>query len=190
MARTKDESLKERDRRICLLRRNGFTYAEIADMEGVSRVRVSQIVHEANAEVPEEETRAEIASILEFAERKAVELINDPGYALAPNGRAATGPDGEPILNKGIVGDALRTLVVIADRKARLYAADKPAKRPAMSEDEANRAAMESIARLAAQKELEDRQRAADIARWEGLRIIQGSAEPVERPELPPAAEG
>ena len=46
VTRTKDISNAERDRRICMLRRNGFTYSEIAQMEGLSRVRVGQIVKE------------------------------------------------------------------------------------------------------------------------------------------------
>jgi len=67
VAGTKNTSNAERDRRICLLRRNGFTFGEIATMEGISRPRVSQIIHEQNAEPEEEAGRAEIASLLEFA---------------------------------------------------------------------------------------------------------------------------
>ena len=129
MARTKDGSLAERNRRICLLRRNGFTYSDIADMEGVSRARVAQIVAETNAELGEDDGRAEIASILEFAERKCVELINQPGFVPGPNGRLVTGEDGAPIENKGIVGDALKTLMVIEDRKAKLFGWDKQRQR-------------------------------------------------------------
>ena len=125
MARNKDPSNKERDRRIWLLRRNGFTYSEIAQMEDLSRVRVSQIVHEVNAELPEDETRAEIATLLEFAERKAIELINEPGYVCGPNGRVVEDPDGVPLPNKTIVDNALKTLILVADRKSRLYGADK-----------------------------------------------------------------
>ena len=33
MAGTKKASLNERNRRICLYRRNGFTYSEIADLD-------------------------------------------------------------------------------------------------------------------------------------------------------------
>ena len=125
MARTKDQSQAERNRRICLLRRNGFTFSEIADMEGLSRVRVSQIVAEVNSELPEDETRAEIASLLEYVERKAVELINEPGYVCGPTGRVVEGPDGEPLLNKSIVVDALKTVILVAEKRSRLYGADK-----------------------------------------------------------------
>lgn len=94
-------------------------------MEDLSRARVSQIVHEVNAELPEDETRAEIASLLEFAERKAIELINEPGYACGPNGRVVEDSDGAPLPNKTIVDNALKTLILVADRKSRLYGADK-----------------------------------------------------------------
>ena len=120
MARTKDQSnpTAERNRRICLYRRNGFTYSEIADLEGLSRVRVAQIVAETNAELGEDDGRAEIASLLEFAERKCVELINDPGGVPGPNGRLVTDDNDEPVPNKGIMVDALKTLMVVEDRKA------------------------------------------------------------------------
>jgi transposase len=62
VARTKDQSQAERNRRICLLRRNGYTYSEIAQMEQISRVRVAQIVAEYNAEIPEDEGRAKRSS--------------------------------------------------------------------------------------------------------------------------------
>ena len=47
VAGTKNDSQGERNRRICLLRRNGFTFSEIAQMEDLSRVRVAQIVARA-----------------------------------------------------------------------------------------------------------------------------------------------
>jgi hypothetical protein len=125
VARTKTDSSLERERRICLYRRNGFTLSEIATMEHISRPRVSQIIAAAHAELPEDETRAEIASLLEFAERKTVELINDPGYVMGPNGRVATDEDGEPVPNKPLVNESLRTLVLVAEKRARLFGADK-----------------------------------------------------------------
>lgn len=146
VARTKDTSLDERNRRICLMRRNGFTYSEIADMESISRARVSQIVAAAVPELPEDETRAEIASLLEFAERKAIELINEPGYVTGPNGRVAADEDGMPVPNKSLVDNALKTLVLVADRKSRLFAADKPQKRPLMDPEAAWRDAQAALA--------------------------------------------
>ena len=75
MGRPRDSSNQERDRRICLLRRNGLTFSEIATMEDISRVRVAQIYHQRNPELEEDVGRAEIAGLLEFVERKAVELV-------------------------------------------------------------------------------------------------------------------
>ena len=155
MPRTKDQSQAERNRRICLYRRNGFTFSEIADMEGLSRVRVSQIVAEVNSELPEDETRAEIASLLEFAERKAVELINNPGYVCGPNGRIVEDPDGEPLPNKTIVDNALKTRVLVADRKSRLYGTDKQAARM-LNKLDAEQEALAAMAELRARKEIAD----------------------------------
>lgn len=184
MARTKDSSLSERNRRICLLRRNGFTYSEIAQMEGVSRVRVAQIVAEHNAELPEDEGRAEIGSILEFAERKAVELINDPGPMMAPNGRPATDEDGAPILNRGIVVEGLKTLVLISDKKSRLYGWDKQVQKQ-MDRPAAEAAMWAALADARAQKEVSD----ADRKELEAYRQRFGQVIPGEVvAELPPGA--
>ena len=165
MARTKDPSLSERNRRICLYRRNGFTFSEIAQMEGISRVRVSQVIAESHAELPEEEARAEIASLLEFAERKAVELINEPGWMLGPNGRTAVDADGEPVPNKQLVNESLRTLVLIAEKRARLFGADRQPKR---TPDEEARRQMEAAFAIVAAK------RAAEVLEMDELRRRAG----------------
>ena len=189
MARTKSESNAERDRRICLYRRNGFTFSEIAQMEGLSRVRVSQIIAEAHSELPEEETRAEIASLLEFAERKAVELINEPGYVCGPNGRVVESPDGEPLPNKTIVDNALKTLILVADRKSRLYGTDKQQKRETPLE-EAQRQMQAVMAQIAARKAAEDAQRelsGAERRELEEYRRQRAAVVPGEvLAELPP----
>jgi hypothetical protein len=149
VAGTRNASQAERNRRICLLRRNGFTYSEIAQMEDISRVRVAQVYAEHNSELAEDDGRAEIAGILEFAERKAVELINDPGYRLAPSGGLAKDGDGKPLPDKAIINEALKTLILVADRKSRLYGWDKQLLKQKMSEEEARQRAAESLTALA-----------------------------------------
>ena len=138
--------------------------------------------HEHNAELGEDEGRAEIASILEFAERKAVELINDPGCMMAPNGKPAMDMDGEPIPNKGIVVEGLKTLVLISDKKSRLYGWDKQAAR-LMNKVDAEQAMWAALAAARAQKELGD----AERRELETLRQRVGSVVPGEvMAELPP----
>lgn len=150
MAGTKSTALSERNRRICLLRRNGFTYSEIAQMEGISRVRVAQVYAEHNAEIGEDEGRAEIAGILEFVERKAVELVNEPGWMMAPTGGVAHDDDGQPVPNKVILNEGLKTLILVADRKSRLYGWDKQQLKQRMADEEARQQAAASLAALAA----------------------------------------
>lgn len=184
VARTKSDANAERDRRICLYRRNGFTLTEIAQMEGISRPRVSQIIAEAHSELPEEETRAEIASLLEFAERKAVELINEPGYMLGPNGRVAEDQDGEPVPNRQLVNESLRTLVLVAEKRARLFGADKQQNR-LMNKIDAEQAMWGALATIKAQKDISDAERRElDELRRQVGRVVPGE---VVR-ELPPAA--
>jgi hypothetical protein len=184
VARTKDASLAERNRRICTYRRNGFTYSEIADLEKVSRVRVAQIVAEANEELGEDDGRAEIASLLEYAERKCVDLIEHPGYVCGPNGHVVDDPDGNPMENRGVVADALKTLMTIEDRKAKLFALDKPQKKPVPDPAEAQLQMQAAIAALRAQKAIEDAQREAEVRRLEDLARKAGTIPQVVRGEL------
>lgn len=173
MARTKDQSLQERNRRICTYRRNGFTYSEIAELEGVSRARVAQIVAETTPELPEDDGRAELASLLEYAERKCVDLIEHPGYALTATGRVAEDPaTGEPLANKQVVDNALRTLMVIADRKSRTFGWDKQLKRETPIE-EAQRQMAAVMAQIAARKAAEDAQRELGPAERRELEMLR-----------------
>ena len=193
MARTKDQSLQERNRRICTYRRNGFTYSEIAELEGVSRARVAQIVAGTTPELPEDDSRAEIASLLEYAERKCVELINEPGYVCGPTGRVVEGPDGEPLLNKSIVVDALKTVILVAEKRSRLYGADKQVVKQ-MDRPTAEQAMWAALAverqkmegrRLAAaeREEFDAMRRELEVLRRQSGHVIPGE---VLR-ELPPA---
>ena len=177
----KDRSKSERNRRVCLLRRSGFTYSQIAQMEGVSRPRVAQIVKEYNVEIGEDEGRAEIASALEFAEQKCVELINQPGWKMRPDGRPAEGPDGEPAPDNGIAIEALKTLVLVEDKRSRLFAWDKQVKRDHQQPHDEARQAM--LAALAAER-----------VRMEERRLGAAEREELEayrrRSALPPPVRG
>ena len=187
MGRTRDTSNQERDRRICLYRRNGFTYSEIADLEDLSRARVAQIVAQTNVELGEDDGRAELATLLEFAERKCIQLINDPGGVPGPNGRLVVDEDGAPVPNNGIMVDAIKTLMVVEDRKAKLFALDKQQKKPETPLEQALR---EMHAHLAGEKarmemstaerrELEAfRQQAADAIPGEVVRELPPGQEP------------
>jgi hypothetical protein len=179
VARTKDPSLAERNRRICTYRRNGFTYSEIADLEGVSRARVAQIVAETTPELPEDDSRAEIASLLEYAERKCVDLIEHPGYVCGPNGRIVEDLDGKPLPNKTIVDNALKTLVLVADRKSRLYGSDKQQMK-LMNKLDAEQAMWAAIADERQRKLEADRLSAEDRRELEMYRRQFGNAIPGE----------
>lgn len=118
-------------------------------MEDISRVRVAQIYHQRNPELEEDVGRAEIAGLLEFVERKAVELVTEPGFKLAPNGRPATDDDGNPLPDTGIQNEALKTLLLVADRKSRLYGWDKQQQRQRVAEQEARQQAADHLAAIA-----------------------------------------
>ena len=170
MAGTKNTALSERNRRICLLRRNGFTYGEIAEMEQISRPRVAQIYAEYNAELGEDDGRAEIAGILEFVEAKAVGLVNEPGFKMRPDGSPAVGPNGETAPDNGVVVEALKVLILVGEKKGRLFGWEKQQKR--MDGDAAMQAYRASIAVIAAQREAELRELAE--ARRAGQPVVPG----------------
>ena len=152
---------------------------------------MAQIVAETMPELPEDDGRAELASLLEYAERKCVDLIEHPGYALTAQGRVAEDPDGNPLTNKQVVDNAIRTLMLIAERKARTFGWDKQQKRETPL-DEARRQMGEVMAQIAARKAAEDAQRelsAADRRELEMLRQQVGHVIPGEvLAELPPGA--
>ena len=180
MAGTKNASQAERNRRICLLRRNGFTYGEIATMEQLSRPRVAQIVAETMPELEEDVGRAEIAGIFEFVERKAVELVNDPGPMMGPNGRAAEDRDGEPIPNNGIVVEGLKILTIVGEKKSRLFAYDKQPKKDPREHFEESHQAM--LAALAAERLRMESRRLSEAERLE-LETLRRSA--LQPPVIP-----
>ena len=186
MAGTKKVALAERNRRICLLRRNGFTYGEIAQMEQISRVRVSQIVAEHMAEIGEDEGRAEVAGILEFAERKAVGLVNAPGWKMRPDGRPAEGPDGEAAPDNGIVVEALKILVLVGEKKSRLYGWDKQQKK---QPDEFWQQQMQaSLNAIAAAKAAQDEAQRQEVERLrQQARTVAGQVVREIEPPQPPA---
>ena len=156
---------------------------------GREPARVAQIVAETTPELPEDDGRAEIASLLEYAERKCVDLIEHPGFALTATGRVAEDPStGEPLLNKQVVDNALRTLIVIADRRSKTFGLDKAMKRETPIE-EAERQMRAVMAQIAAQKAADDAGReltATERLELETLRR-QAAAVPGEViRELPP----
>jgi hypothetical protein len=194
VAGTKNSALNERNRRICLLRRNGLTYGEIATMEQISRPRVAQIVAETMPELGEDEGRAELSGILEFVERKAVGLINDPGPLMGPAGTPARDTDGNQVPNNGIVVEGLKILTLVSEKKARLFAWDKQPKKDPREHFEQSHAAM--LEALAAERLRMDERRlaAAERAELEAYRsrsalppVVQGE---VLRPEKQRGEEG
>ena len=177
MAGTKNSALSERNRRICLLRRNGLTYGEIATMEQISRPRVAQIVAETMPELGEDEGRAELSGILEFVERKAVGLINDPGPLMGPAGTPARDTDGNQVPNNGIVVEGLKILTLVSEKKARLFAWDKPQpKQIQVTHELADQQKNAALAEAKARMELS----AADRRELEALRQKAGPVIPGE----------
>jgi len=178
-----------RNQQIYALWRDGASLKELAEQFDRTPQLIGRILAAFHPDLDDEDDRALHRGRLESLYQDVQEVIRNPGFMMAPNGRPATGPDGEPVLNTGTRIEAARTQLAVLESMRKLDGRDKPVRRIHQVEHSlAEQQAAASLAELRAQKEAEDRKRAADIARWERLRVIQGTAEPVQRPELPPAA--
>jgi hypothetical protein len=103
---------------------------------------------------------------------------------MAPNGRPATDADGEQVPNKGIVVEGLKTLVLISDKKSRLYGWDKQVQKQ-MDRPTAEQAMWAALAVERTKKELSE----ADRRELEMLRQQVGHVIPGELVQQP-AIEG
>ena len=87
MARPKAIETANRDMRIQQLHEQGYRYRDIAEMEGISVSRISQIITRSDLNVPDEESRAKIHSQMESLYYDTLEPIrHGPGQVLFASG--------------------------------------------------------------------------------------------------------
>jgi hypothetical protein len=176
-------SVARRDEGIYVAWKHGASLRELAERHNITPQRVGQVIAGFHPELEDETLRAMHRGLLENLRRDVQEIIEAPGFKLAPNGRCAVDPDGNPVVDLNAKIEAARTQLAVLESARKLDGVDRPTKRAVSIElSVAEQQATESLARLRAEKEAEDRRRAAEIARLEGLRVIRGEIEP------PPAA--
>jgi len=136
----------QRDRaEVMRLRRQGNTFEAIGEQLGVTRQRAHQIYWQALKEIPAQEVseyRAEQVERLDEMLRKAYEVldrkhltvsqgrvvrlgkpfVNDDGEAEVDDGR------GEPIEDDAPTLNAIKTILAIEERRAKLLGLDAPTK--------------------------------------------------------------
>lgn len=181
----KNLELASRDLQIVAMIRAGYSYEEIAGTFGISRARVSQVNKKFQEETGEDERRAALASLLEGWLYNVLQpLVNGPGKLMVTvKGDVVRDENGDPVYDPFPKIDAVDRGVKVLDRLSRLYALDKPAKKPRDDEDDtpAYLEAMAYVQQLAEEKRHLAAEREILAAR---LRELESGQEEVHDAEI------
>jgi hypothetical protein len=101
--------------------------ASVAEKFKITPRRVLQIVAARNPEIEEDIDRAVHRGRLEVLYEQVQDILNSPGFKLAPNGRFAKDEDGDPVLDVGAKIEAAKVQLAVLESMRRLNATDKPA---------------------------------------------------------------
>lgn len=135
-----------------------YTLADLADEYGLTPEQVSEIVTVKHpAPVNEEAARSILRARLERFMIAVQEIVENPGWKLAPNGRLACDDDGNPLLDVGAKIEAMKLQLAGMERAARLEGGDKP-QRTHVSHEIADRQREEAFAAIVAKREAELRE--------------------------------
>lgn len=173
-----------KEREIYTLWRTGkYTLADLAERYELTPEDISGIVAKKHPEQQDEGAgRAVLRSRIELLMVANQEVIENPGYKLAPNGRLAEDEDGNPLIDIGARIEAMKLQLAIYERAAKLEGADKQQLRK-MDTPTANEAMWAALASVKAQKDISD----AERRELEELRQRVGNVLPGEVVrELPP----
>lgn len=146
---------------------DGHTQHHIAEQEGISQARVSQILAEVRKSIPEpalEEIKAAEADRVARLYTRTVEIINaEHPLVSVQRGTIITDPDtGLRLLDDGPVLQAITTALRIHERVAKAYGLDAPERLEARVQSDAEVAWQETIATERARRRAAREQREAD----------------------------
>lgn len=131
-------SAAERRAKVIEMRRARKTFDEIGTELGITRQRAFTIYREALAAIPAaqlDEHRAEELQQLDYLSSKAFEVL-ERRHVTVSNGRVIYLDDeADPLEDDGPVLDAIKTLLRIQERKAKLLGLDAPARHEVMTLD-------------------------------------------------------
>lgn len=126
-ARKEDAQRRRAD--VMRMRREGQTFEAIGDELGVTKQAVHKIYTKALAEIPAQEVteyRAEQADRLDALLVKANEVLAAQ-HVVVQHGKVVM-QDGKPLPDNGPVLDAIKAVLAIEDRRAKLLGLDTPVK--------------------------------------------------------------
>lgn len=146
---TERRRLEGRDGRIWRAYLLGTTQEALAAREGISQSRVSQIISEARASIPEDDlprARADHLDAMRTLAEVAAGIMEAPLSPAYSNGRIMLDENGRAILDAGPRLAALDRLVKINERVAKVMGLDAPIKADVTVTEAANRKSAEAAA--------------------------------------------
>lgn len=138
----------------------GRTLAEIGGHFGLSRARISQIIHEYDSEITDDDYRAVMRVKLESFLHDTLEpLRHGPGKPLVANGNGQWIKDefGNPVYDEFVKIDVINTEIRVIEKLTKLYAIDKVKVKDTADSSEMDQVVAFFEETLREKKELEDR---------------------------------
>jgi hypothetical protein len=121
---------RQREARMLELRRDGRTHAEIAEMFGVDRSRVTRIIQRGMDRIvrePAEQVKAMDLERLDQLQLEALAVLRRR-HVVVSGGKIVRGDDDQPLVDDGPTLAAIGKLLEIQARRARLLGLDAPTK--------------------------------------------------------------
>ena len=109
----------------------GTTQEDLAERHEISHQRVSQIIREVQASIPEEdlaERRKRVLDVLDVVGQEMAAILDTPPARAYSNGRPMENEDGTPILDYSTRMAAADRLVKLTERQAKLLGLDAAAR--------------------------------------------------------------
>ena len=103
-----------------------YTLADLGEMYGRSPQRIGQILATRHPEHEDETSRSLHRGRLEVLITEIQQVIEEPGYKMAPNGRMAEDDEGNPLVDISARTEAFKVLLVALDSARKLDGLDKP----------------------------------------------------------------
>jgi hypothetical protein len=178
VARPRNPALAVRNDQIYAEWRSGWSLTRLAEKYSRTPQVIGRIVAAYHPDLEDDTDRALHRGRLESLYGEVQEVVEAPGWKMAPNGRLAEDADGNPLVDVGAKIEALKLKLMVLESARKLDARDKP-QRSHVTVDVARQEADAALAAIRAKI-------AADNREMEALRrqvaVIPGE---VVR-ELPP----
>lgn len=127
----------------------GMTQEALATKYGITQERVSQIIKQINAQMPEvdiSEQRTKLLDSLDDMGVMVAEIADLPPAQAYSNGRPMVNEDGSPILDYGTKMAATDRFLKIAERRAKILGLDAAVKAEVTVNERAREQAQEAAA--------------------------------------------